>query len=471
MAKSLSEFLNVSSSKLYEKECFDTILNMDSRLFINFTRLKDTRTPELKGAYNRILKLFKSIGKLLIASKKENDLFWKQAFKLLVMSEFEEICLGYAISGTAGSGSGANLKTKILKTGKQILDAGVNESEIFELVGLFEDDIGSDRLSDFIAHSIKSYLENFTKRILYDLNINQKTRKNLLFCDGLIKNPFNNKMIYMLPTDILHELPIAREWEDIETVCRINSKLRDEINKKIGQEWQKMTTSEKKRAARLILHKDPNLLKALIDDYRKFKLPAYDFEKDPLGEATWLNTARTYSQRYPLIIQKNEITNIIDLRNIVSAICNKFKEHIEINGLNEALYFDAKPRKERIAQRLFFSIADTYCESNNIDINPETNAGRGAVDFKFSIGYEVRVIVEIKLTTNSKLIHGFERQIKEYQKAEKNAYAIYLVIDNGGSETVINRLVEIHNKQQQLRKNNCDLIIIDGNIRPSASKI
>ena len=191
MAKSLSEFLNVSSNKLYKEGCFDTILDMDSRLFINFTRLKDTKTPELKGAYNHILKLFKSIGKLLIVSTRENDLFWKRAYKLLVMSEFEEICLGYAISGTAGSGSGANLKTKILRAGKQILDAGVNEPEIFELVGLFEDNIGSDRLSDFIAHSIKFYLEKFTKRVLQDLNIDQQTRKNLLFYDGLIINSFN----------------------------------------------------------------------------------------------------------------------------------------------------------------------------------------------------------------------------------------------------------------------------------------
>ena len=471
MAKALSDFLGVPSNKLFKEGCFDTIIDSDARLFINFTRLKKTKTPELKEAYKHILKLFLSIGKLLLASQNEKDIFWKKAFELLKMSEFEEICLGYAISGTAGSGSGANLKTIILRRGKQILDAGVNEAEIFELVGLFEDNIGSDRLSDFIAHSIKSYLENFTKRVLSNLRINTKTMKNLLFVDGLLLNPFNNKKIYMLPLDILHELPIAREWEDIETVCLLNKSFREEINKKIGQEWQKLTKSDLKKEARKILQNDPNLLKSLISDYRNFELPEYDFEKDPLGEASWYNAAKTYSQKYPLNFSKKKIENINDLIEIVSTICNKFKENIEFNGLNEFLYFEGNPRKERIAQKLFFCIADSYCESNNIDINPEPNAGRGAVDFKFSIGYTMRVIVEVKLTTNNKLIHGFERQIKEYQKAEKNAHAIYLVIENGGSEKMIEKLVQIHNKQQQSKKNNCELIIIDGSIKPSASKI
>ena len=471
MTKSLSELINVTPKKLFNEGCFDTILNTDALLFINFARLKNTKTPELKGAYNHILKLFGSIGKLLLASKSENDIFWKKAFTLLKMSEFQEICLGYAISSTAGAGSGSGLKTTILKTGKQILEAGVNEPEIFELVGLFEDNIGSDRLSDFIAHTIRPYLENFTKRVLFNLKINLRTRTNLLFCDGFLINPFNGKKIYLLPFDILHELPIAREWEDIETVCLLNAKFRDEVNKKIGKEWQKLTTIEKKSAARMVLRNNSDLFRALIEDYRKFELSAYDFAKDPLGEASWYPTAKAYAQKYPLIIPKKTIKNITDLKDIVLSICNKFKEHIEVNGLNEDLYSDGKPRKERIAQKLFFCVADSYCESNNIDISPETNAGRGAVDFKFSIGYKMRVVVEVKLTTNNKLIHGFEKQIKEYQKSERNACAIYLVIDNGGSQTALERLIKIYNDQLQLQKNACDLIIINGTLKQSASKM
>jgi hypothetical protein len=472
MAKLLSEYLGVLQKDLYKEGCFDTILDMDSLMFINFNRVKGTKTKELKKAYKHILNLFHKIGVLLLSSTKENDIFWKKAFKLLEMSEFEEICLGYANSSTAGAGSGKDLKMKILTTAKQILDAGVKEPEIFELVGLFEDDIGPDRLSDFIARTISKYLEDFSKRILASLNINPQTKKYIEFSDGLIINPANHKRLYLLPVDILHELPVAREWEDIEMVCRSNERFREEINKIIGQEWQKMTVSQKKIEARKILLNNPELLLSLVEDYRSFNLKEYDFEKDPLGEATWLSAAKFYAKKYPLVIENNATHTINGLKNIARIICNKYKDLIENGGLSELLYSDEKPRKERIAQKLFFGIADIYCESNNLDINAEANSGRGAVDFKFSSGYKLRVIVEIKLTSNKQLVHGFEKQIKEYKKAEKNAFAIYLVIDNGGgSEASIDRLIGIYTDQMKQGENHCELVFIDGKIKPTASKL
>jgi len=36
------------------------------------------------------------------------------------------------------------------------------------------------------------------------------------------------------------------------------------------------------------------------------------------------------------------------------------------------------------------------------------------VDFKFSIGFTRRVLVEIKLTSNSKLVSGFTKQLPTY---------------------------------------------------------
>jgi hypothetical protein len=159
-----------------------------------------------------------------------------------------------------------------------------------------------------------------------------------------------------------------------------------------------------------------------------------------------------------------------DVRSAVLAICLKFKELIETHALAEALYTDdGKPRKERIAQKVFFAIADAYCAANGLDISPETNSGRGAVDFKFSMGYVLRVVVEVKLTSNTRLLHGYETQIREYQKAEGTEHAIYLVIDNGGAP---NRLAELRRRsaadtQRGLR--NVDLITVDGKPTSPAS--
>lgn len=469
MSITLSDYLQIPKSTLDSEGCFDTLLDLDSRMFVNFIRVRDSNIPELNGAYAEISKLFNQIGTLLSVSKAHQDRFWREAFNLLQMTEFEEICLGYSENGTAGSGSGKELKIKILRSGKEIIDAGVKEPEIFELVGLFEDDIGPDRISDFIARTIRKYLHAYSIRVLKNIGINSQSRKDVIFADGLILNPYNGKKLYLLPQEILHELPVATEWEDISLICMLNDKVRDEINKQIGDDWKKMTTASKKYAARRVVLHNSELIKSLIQEYRNFSLDPYDFVLDPLGENSWYQAAKEITKRIPIKITKSKISTRAELNNLVLEICNQFKELIEKNGLSEILYANGKPRRERIAQRLFYGIADAYCKANNTDINPETNAGRGAVDFKFSIGYELRVVVEIKLTTNNQLLHGYTTQIVEYKKAEKTTNAIYLVIDNGGPDTRIAELVAIHNDFLSSGVTNCDLILIDGKIKGSAS--
>jgi hypothetical protein len=469
MALSLGDYIGISHEALDGVGCFDTILDLDSMMFVNFLRVRDSDTPELAGAYDHIAKLFRSTGHLLASCNKENDRFWREAYKRLEMSEFEEICLGYSSRGTAGSGSGSELKRRILSVGKEIIEAGLNEPEIFELVGLFEDNIGPDRISDFIARTIQDYLLAFSKRILVELGISPKTRPELKFTDGTLLNPFNQKKLLLLPKDLLHELPIAQEWEDISMVCMLNAEVRKEINDVIGENWKQMTAARKKAAARKVLLGQPALLRALVEDYRNFDLAAYDFDIDPLGESSWYGAAKSIAEKEPLRLEKRRITNLADIKGLVLAICYQFKVLVEDKGLNEVLYADGQPRKERIAQRLFLGIADAYCKANDLDISPETNSGRGAVDFKISAGYEMRVIVETKLSTNSRLAHGYEKQIGEYKKAENNAAAIYLVIDNGGSAKRVTDLVAIHNDALSAGVSNCDLILVNGRMKASAS--
>lgn len=469
MPLSLSDYLGTSHEDLDALGCFDTILDLDSMMFVNFLRVRDSNTPELAGAYEHIEKLFSSIGHLLAACKKENDRFWREADKRLEMSEFEEICLGYSSRGTAGSGSGIELKQRILSIGKEIIEAGLNEPEIFELVGLFEDNIGPDRISDFIARTIQDYLVAFSKRILTELGVSPETRPELKFSEGVLLNPFSHKRLLLLPKDLLHELPIAQEWEDISMVCMLNAEVRKEINEVIGDNWKQMTAARKKAAARKVLLGQPALLRALVEDYRNFELEAYNFEIDPLGESTWYEAVKSIVAKQPLRLEKQGVTSLADIKKLVLAICDQFKALVEDKGLNEVLYAEGKPRKERIAQRLFFGIADAYCKANDLDISPETNSGRGAVDFKISAGYDLRVIVETKLTTNNRLTHGYEKQIGEYKKAENCAAAIYLVIDNGGSARRVAELIAIYNEALSAGVNNCDLILVDGRMKASAS--
>ena len=68
-----------------------------------------------------------------------------------------------------------------------------------------------------------------------------------------------------------------------------------------------------------------------------------------------------------------------------------------------------------------------YCELNNWDISPETDNGRGPVDFKISRGND-KTVIEIKLSSNAQCVHGLETQIEEYAKAENTANKIFVVV-------------------------------------------
>lgn len=127
------------------------------------------------------------------------------------------------------------------------------------------------------------------------------------------------------------------------------------------------------------------------------------------------------------------------------------------------------PKHESAAQLLFYGIADSYCDANNVDLTKEGNNGRGPVDFKLSRGAQDKVVVETKLTSNPQLRHGIEIQLPMYMKQERTKQAIYLVIDTGHPAKVHN-FIDFYNNLDKEIKEKISYIIIDATPKPSASK-
>ena len=245
----------------------------------------------------------------------------------------------------------------------------------------------------------------------------------------LPRNPISNKQIIFIPKEILTPLPVAHSWSEIDIVCAKNEALRRKVNQIVGNTWKKATNHNKikKSALRRILFSEPELLKDLLAVYKKKPKQKYDFENDPLGEIIWADIAKEYSNKYPLSLKEYVNLSPNDLYNLVKSICSHFGELIEDNGLNELLWDKNKLKHERFSQKLFYGIADSYCRANDIGLNPETNSGRGPVDFKISQGYSARVLVEVKYSSSSALVRGYNKQLPIYAKAEKTLNSIYLI--------------------------------------------
>lgn len=173
-------------------------------------RLKVCDIPEFQGSYQSINDHFSKIATLLNVSDSKEDKMYQSAIKLFKFSEVNGINLGFSES-EHGAGFGEKLRKQVISDAFDIVKKGVQYPEIFQLVSLFEENIGPDRLSDMVATIIYPDIVKFTKRIQNELGINKEKYSEYIFLeDGLVVNPYKGCEILFLPKDILHELPIAK---------------------------------------------------------------------------------------------------------------------------------------------------------------------------------------------------------------------------------------------------------------------
>jgi hypothetical protein len=470
MPRKISTLLNVSSNALKKKGVFDGFVDIDSQLHVDPSLLKGCKIPEFKNAHKQIEDYFSEVLTLITHSKKKGDTFWRNAHRRLQFKEIGNTALGYSAKGTGGSAIGPKLAANILETVSEIVEAGVKDPIIFELIGIFEEGIGADRISDMtIAILIKNFAE-YTQRIAEETSSSTRKIKvgNTEF--QLPIDAKSNRAIILVPKKLLNDLPVAYDWDSVDRVARYNQDLRSKVNKIIGGNWKKATRAAKGELKTLLI-KHPDLLKDLIEQYRAKPKVGYDFDTDPLGELIWAELSDKASKDYPLNLSEYRPVTATNILEVVKQICSQFASLIENNGWFEYLYDSSgKLKHERASQLLFYGIAETYCQANNLDLSRETNAGIGSLDFKVSRGFNAKVNVEVKYSTNTSLVKGFEKQLPAYNKAEKTDTSIYLVIKTSKNITSINRLKKIRDEKIKAVERVPELIFIDGVKQISASK-
>ncbi len=460
MSKSFTDQFNIDKDVFDKTGALDIILDLDTKFFVDPALLRVCTTDEFVDSAKCVEKYFSSIIRLLKHSKKQNDMFWNKAEELLSFKEINGTCIGYSNSGTHGNAIGKTLRVEILRIIKELLSVGEVDPIIFELLGVFQKNMGCDRISDLVTFIIEKDIVRYTNGVLAKIGINSMSIDSECE-DNLCDNPYNNSKILLLPKEILSPLPLAESFEDIDMCCRENKRVRDEINEYFDLGTRKFLT---KNELYNLVKNNVNFRSTLMESYKNTSIEKYDFDEDIVGEIKWYEQSKEYTKEYPLVLPKLETDE--DVYNVVEIICERFKKLIEKNGLWKLLYDNDEENHERYAQLLFYGIADSYCDSNNIDMSREVNNGRGPVDFKFSKGADKKVVVEIKLTSNSQLLHGFERQVPIYMEQEETNKAIYLVIDNGHT----NRLNSFLENYKKITNDKIQVITVDGRKKESASR-
>lgn len=469
MLQSFADFYGVPPDVFEKTGAFDPILTVDTRLFIDPRLVLKTTTPEFEDSSKTIFDHFSNVMRIVKHIEKKGDMFWKKADQMLTFPEVDGLCIGYSKNGSSGSGMGKELRENLLDNIIKIVAAGIDDPVLFELVGIFQDKIGPDRISDMVAKIIISDLIAFTQRVCSDCGIPMESvsYSKRMGQEDLPINPTNGKPIILVPKEVLRDLPVAEDYGDVATIMEQNEHLRDDLNAIIGTSLAAATEADKKRALRETFFAHPEVLADLLTAYLKSQPEFYDFRNDPAGEVIWYRASREVTTQSPLPLSLPAKPTIDDVEKVVRQICEHFKRLVEDNQLARLLYDDKGARKhESAAQLLFFGIADAYCTANGLDLSPESDAGRGPVDFKVSSGFNGKVLVEIKLTSNQKLLHGFEVQLPIYMKAENSIRSIYFVIDNGGYGKV--RMDKFKDVVYKTMPPCPSVIMVDGSVRLSA---
>jgi hypothetical protein len=282
-------------------------------------------------------------------------------------------------------------------------------------------------------------------------------------------NPFSGEPLLLLPDDVLKHLPIMDSAYDLKEIAESNAEIRGRVNQHIGEIF-KVRTKQDKEAIKQRAMENASAFQALLDLLKLLEKQPYDMASDPQGLLHWKANADKFSGLYKLkIVDNPKLPEIDRVDNVVKAIIAQFKTLVEKNRLNRTFFVDGKPRHERYAQLLFLAISYAYCDANGLDISPESDGGAGPVDFKFSKGKD-KVLVEIKLSTNKKVVSGYKTQLKAYEEAESTDRSHYVVIDVGEIGNMWKNLSDLLAKRPRIAERR-RIHLVDGKLKASASKL
>jgi hypothetical protein len=380
---SLSKHLGLSRTDLEDIGVFDATLGIDTELFVDPKLLVSSEIEEFKKSREKILQYFKE---LLRVHKQSNVSLRlrEHARNMLAVPEPEGLSIGYGSKTDNGTSIAKNVANRILLSASEMLAVGVEDAELVELLGLFVSGFGPDSISDLIIHIIYDDFCTYTARVSAELGV----KTNEYQIEGkkylLPTHPFSSQQIIFVPFELLRVLPVATSYDEIAHAAAHNEELRTQFDEIVFPALEEAMNdiSTKSKEEKESFKKD---ILSLVDIYRKIVVKSYDLRQDDRG---YYRIDPFVESEAKNIDAKSKPKNAQELIVSVRELVSQFKRAIEDNGGNNLLFrrtetgelLKQKPHHEDVAQRLFYMLADLFCQKANILLAGESDAGRGPVD-------------------------------------------------------------------------------------------
>ena len=402
---------------------FDPILDTDTPLFVDpFLIFKEQGSSDWAGVHEQLIQHFDICFRLIAeGNRNRKSVPYKKALRLLTFPEPKEVCLGYAKSGTDGAGGGKGYAKLIAEAMEAAIDRGLTDLKHFEELGILNEGIGPDRISDFTCNVLRSRLIAYTKRVAARHRLATQPVKIagaaydpqrvawVAETHELPWNPYNNRAVLLVPERFLRDLPTINAddwWENYEA-----EQLRDDINYEVmGKVNKKQIVATARRHV------------VEVAEWARAQEPRppdpYDLSGDKNGVYQWDRATRQYVARHPITLEPpdDDAAFFATIERVVA----EYRLFVEEQRGWKLLWNDDGTEKlEEAAQLAFMGIARSHCRANNIVVDREVDLGRGPVDFKFSNGYARRALMEIKKLHNGRFWNGLTAQLPSYLKSDE----------------------------------------------------
>lgn len=404
-----------------EDTWFDPHLTIDTKLFVDPLLLLVTGGQWIQG-HQELIDHFVHCYSLISRATGPSTVSATVARRLLTFPEPAEFGLGYTAEGTAGSGSGDRYARQMADGIAVAIAKGLEVPEHIEEIGILNEGIGADRISDAVCNVLKQrfirYTEEVAQRHQVPMQLHKVRNAKCFVEQGrwlnervmLPTNPRTGKPIILVPDSLLNNLPVlnADDWFD----SHLNADIRAQLNLNVGQRVRKKDIV---RYARL----HPERVRQWArEQTSRPDLHGYDFAEDPKGVVQWDGQPTEYARQHPIEIEAP--ADQAGLTALVSAMLSKFKHFIEHQrGWSLLHNSDGSEKPEEAAQLIFLGMTQHYLRLFNVEVDREVELGRGPVDFKIASGSAFRLLIEVKKAHNGKFWLGLSAQLPSYLTSDQ----------------------------------------------------
>lgn len=469
-----SEQFGVKRSDL--DDWFDPHLTVDTKLFIDPLLLLMAGDP-WATAHGRLIDHFVRCYELVAKATDSMSTSGMMARRLLTFPEPAELCLGYTAVGSGGSGSGSAFAQRMADGIAVAIARGLVRPEHIEEIGILNEGIGADRISDAVGNVLKADFIAYTQEVCARHGIETQSHRvrnaRVFTAEGrwltesvlLPTNSENGKPIILVPEIILNDLPTlnADEWFD----ANLNEDIRNQLNLNVGERVRKADIVR-------IARQHPDRVRSWARQQTSRKdLRGYDFSDDPRGVVQWDKLPVDYAETHPLTLSSAPVDES-ELRALVVQMLEHFRHFIEDQrGWSLLWNSDGGEKPEEAAQLVFLGMAQHYLRLFNVEVDREVELGRGPVDFKIASGTRLRLLIEIKKAHNGKFWHGLQTQLPSYLTSDACDSGWYMAIryrNNKASETRMKELPSTVKVTAQRVGKQIHYAAIDARPKDSASK-